>query len=435
MKDNETVHGERENKPPKKPIYIKIDGELKPQENKYYGKIAERYRSAGFIMIILFVLVFGFIFIRYSDYITYDNFVYLVRDFQNSRDSSESTFTPVSVSEADTVFDTFRDGIVLSDKSHVKIYDSSGTLLVENEDVFSSPAISSGEKFSLVYDLGGKKFSLYNSVTKVLDKKTENPVLDCSVSDSGAFLVCEKSDRGKYAVRYYSSSFKNTMTVYKDKYVIDSQISRNGEYFVLISVFDDSTGFGMQVSFYRQGEENVLSESVFQTEMPLIAKPLGNDCFAVFSDGAVRIFSNRGELTETLSLDREMISLADSSERGLIFSTKTNGTGSHNNVYFISSDGVISEPIQVDGVIISLSASESEERLGTILEKDKMVIIASDGSRNIIQPFSASKVIDFGKSVAAVSDGKLFSPKTENDTAGSAETQNGEIPAETGKEE
>ena len=94
---------------------IRVDGEIKHRENKYYQRLAENYKTAGFLLFLVFVVFCGVMMLRYNEYITYDNFVYLVRDFDsvNGKDSESAVEIDLDVDDS-SVVKQFREGFAVA---------------------------------------------------------------------------------------------------------------------------------------------------------------------------------------------------------------------------------------------------------------------------------------------------------------------------------
>ena len=198
---------------------IRVDSEIKRRKNRYYEKVSDRYRTVGVLMILCLAVFGGALLLKFGEYITYDNFVYLIRDFNSVTDSA-SDYTEVSYQAQDSdVYVPFRDGFAAVGNSRVIVFDVGGSPLLTDEVSLSYPATASSEKYLLVYDIGGTTYSLYNSITRVIKNETDMPIISASVADDGSYIIVTEGKESKYLVKLYNSAFKLKMTVRKDKYV------------------------------------------------------------------------------------------------------------------------------------------------------------------------------------------------------------------------
>ena len=222
---------------------IRVDGELPVRENRYYKKISERYRAAGFLLILVLVLFLGVMLIRYGEYITYDNFVYLMRDLDSIRgtDGADDIKYPAA---GEGTFAAFKGGLAVHSEGVFTLYDSTGVELTSKNESMSYPAMAAGAEYLLLYDVGGRSYSLYNSLTRVMTHQTEGNIISASVSDSGAFAVTFASNEARYVTEIYGKALTRMMSIYKDKYVVSTAISDDGEYAAVVSVSEDTAGYG-----------------------------------------------------------------------------------------------------------------------------------------------------------------------------------------------
>ena len=101
---------------------IRVDGEIKRRENKYYRSLSERYRIAGFVFVLLFVVFCGVMMIRHSEYITYANFVYPIRDFDNMGQGDGASVDEMSIELSDSsAIRPFRGGFAVADNDKVTV--------------------------------------------------------------------------------------------------------------------------------------------------------------------------------------------------------------------------------------------------------------------------------------------------------------------------
>lgn len=321
---------------------IRVDGEIKQRENKYYLRLSDRYRTAGFLLFLVFVVFCGVMMLRYSEYITYDNFVYLVRDFDSVNNSGSAAKDEVLLDiDGDSTVERFREGFAVVSSDTVTLYDSTGVELVSEKESFSYPAVAAGEKYLIAYDVGGSSYSIYNSVTRVVAKKTEFPIICASVSDTGAYIVTTESDEAKYVTEVYNAALTRTMSIYKDKYVIASAMSDDGDYIAIASLSESGADFACDVSFYKVGQAEAVKTQTFIMAMPMILESMEDGKFVLLCDDAVRFFTSEGELISSTSVSGNGASHFDVQPWGAVLVCRENAIGSANRVYAFNSDGAI----------------------------------------------------------------------------------------------
>ncbi len=321
------------------PEIIRVDAEIKPQENKYYKKVSERYRTLGFVMLLVLVFLGGFLLVKYDEHITYDNFVYLIRDFDSVTGEGEGQSVVKYDSQDKAIFEHFREGFAVVGNSLVTLYDKTGVELLSENETFSNPAAVSSDKYLLAYDIGGVAYSLYNSVTRVIDVETAMPIVSASVSDTGAYIVTTESNEAKYVTEVYNAALRRTMSIIKNKYVLDSAISRDGEYVLLASVYESGAEFLCELAFYKVGQADSIKTHTYSMSMPYVISSGEDGHFTVICDDAVRSFDSEGNFVSENSMLGEDISYFDTKPWGSVVVTRHNAMGTKSRVYIFNSKG------------------------------------------------------------------------------------------------
>ncbi|MBQ6788744.1 MAG: hypothetical protein IJO81_00995 [Clostridia bacterium] len=424
---------------------IRVDSEIKRRKNRYYEKVSDRYRTVGVLIILCLAVFGGVLLLKFGEYITYDNFVYLMRDFSSVTESA-SDFTEVSYQAQDSdVFVPFRDGFAAVGNSRVQIFDVGGSSLLTDSVSLSYPAAASSEKYLLVYDIGGTTYSIYNSITRVVKYETDMPIVCASVADDGSYIIVTEGKESKYLVKYYNSAFKLKMTVRKDKYVTDGAISRDGEYFAVSSVYEEGALFMGEVSFYKRGADSEAASYTYSTSMPVSAVSHSNGGFTVLFDDAVRFYNEKGESAGECALSGEKVTYFDAREDGCVLVCETNSIGTENRVYVFDSEGKITFDRMVSGRVYGVCMSVSNgDAAAYVMTAESINSLAHNGE-DITYPLYAGAVslVDTASGPLCFTPDRAFRFAFEKASDGesedssvdtSAETENGENDTEdTGK--
>lgn len=342
---------------------IRVDGEIKRRKNRYYEKVSDRYRTVGVLMILCLAVFGGVLLLKFGEYITYDNFVYLIRDFNSVTDNA-SDFTEVSYQAQDSdVYVPFRDGFAAVGNSRVEVFDVGGTPLLTDTVSLSYPAAAVSEKYLLAYDVGGTAYSVYNSITRVIRQETDMPIVCASVADDGSYIIVTEGKESKYLVKLYNSAFKLKMTVRKDKYVTGAAISRDGEYFAVSSVYEEGAGFMGEAAFYKRGADSELASYTYATSMPIAAVSHKDGGFTVLFDDAVRFYTENGESAGERALTGERVTFFEGRDNGCLLICEANSIGTENRVYVFDGKGKITFEKTVEervyGACMSVSNSDT----------------------------------------------------------------------------
>lgn len=361
---------------------LRVDGEIKLRENRYYRLISERFRLAGFALFFAFTVFCGIILVRYSEYISYDNFVYLIRDLDNRESSGETHPTELELDIGDSaVIRPFRDGFAVARSDAVTVYDASGRELLSESESFSYPALAVSDKYIIAYDIGGKSFSVYNSVTRIVTKKTEQPIICASVCDNGTFTVTTESDEAKYVTEMYNTALQNTCHFYSEKYVVSSAVAENGTGIVSASLAESGNDYACEVSFSRTSDTAPYKSMMYSMSLPLEMSLLDGGSFVLVCDDAVRFFSSDGEQLSEHTVEGSGISCFDIESWGVILVCRENSLGTKNRVYAFDTEGNIIYETLIDRRVDSVHIARANgDALCYLTDKKCVTVLGYDGT-------------------------------------------------------
>ncbi len=373
---------------------IRIDETVKPQVNGYYLKLSERYKTAGFVFILVFVLFLGVILVKYNEHLTYDNFVYLFRDFDSINDSGGGDGRDISYEIRNFgVTESYKDGFAICNRDEMIMYDKTGVELFTDEIGMSSPVLKSGDKYLLIYDMGAERYSLYNSITRVAAQKTEFPIVCGSVSDSGAYIITTESHEAKYVTEVYSSALTLKYRIFTDKYVIDCAVSSDGNYVAICSLVEEGENVFGELTVYELGKTEPCAINRYSMSLPLAVDSIGENGFMLLCDDGARFYEKNGSpLGEFLRVGEGIVSY-DVSQDNMLLVCSENKLGSENNVYIFNSKG---------DLITEKHVSEKLKRgcLAASTDKNSAYFIAENG---------ISKLTRDGELKHSVFDGEILS--------------------------
>ncbi len=321
---------------------LSVAGKIKPQTNRYYARIAKRYKAAAvctFLVLVLFtltVLALG------TEYITYDNLTYLARDFDLTMRQEEKAASIISYERHEGLqFASYKTGMALCGSDALTIYDSAGIVLSEDTLNYTTPCLVTSDKYVLTYDLGGKSYGIYNALARVVKRDTEFRLLGADISDSGAFVLLTRSNETKYVVELYNEALNHIMSVYKDHYVLDVAIRDDGKRVVIVSAVPGATDLGCEVSLCSAGEAEPVMTVSFDGLMPLDAAFHPDGSFSVICDGAVLFFDKTGAQTGRYTISGMTLVDADMGNGYVALVGAENALGSENRLVILDSTGEV----------------------------------------------------------------------------------------------
>ncbi len=321
---------------------LRVSGKIRPQTNRYYARIARRYKTAAvcaFIVLALFcltVLAVG------SEYITYDNLTYLMRDFDLTMQNEKEAASTISYERHEGLqFASYKTGMAVAGSDSLTIYDSAGIVLMEDALNYTTPCLDTSDKYVLAYDLGAKSYSIYNALTRVVRRDTEFRLIGADMSDSGAFVLLTRSNETRYVVELYNAALNKTMSIYKDHYVMDAAIREDGERVVIVSAVPEATDLGCEVALCSAGEAEPVMTVQFAGLMPLDAAFHPDGSFSVICDGAVLFFDKNGAQSGRYSISGMTLVDAGMARGYVALLGAENALGSENRLVILNSRGEV----------------------------------------------------------------------------------------------
>ncbi|MGM9684059.1 MAG: DUF5711 family protein [Eubacteriales bacterium] len=228
--------------------------------------------------------------------ITYDNFFYLIKDFNTAVDTESISYETLSYdSSQNQSFTLYRGGLSVVSPSNVSLFTATGRRTLNSNSSYSMPYCVSSDKYLLVYDTGGSSFAIYNSFAKVYDEDLGYPVTDACFSDSGKFAVLTREADYKAIVIVYNKNFDRIAKFSRDYNATDISIDSEGNRLAVV-YFDSGDGSGRTtLAYYDLKTGDKITEYEFAGEFPLGCTFLESGALGVVTTGAVRIFDKNGE--------------------------------------------------------------------------------------------------------------------------------------------
>ncbi len=341
---------------------LRVSSKIGPRITKYYLKVSKRYRILQlFLLITLMVYVF-FIISAFGKYITYDNLQYLLRDLDSLTTQGESEFSSIRYDkQSEQDFAVFKNGIAAAGKESITLFDSTGLQLCKDQLSYSDPVLIPSDKYLLLYDMGGNGYSVYNSITRVVNRKMEHKIVDGDMSDSGAFLLVTRYSESKYAVWVYNSALTQTMRIRKENYVMDAAISKDGKRIAVCSAVPSATDLDCEIALYKAGDNQFSQTVTIPGAMPLSVHFTENG-FAVLCDNGLYFYDMEGKEVSSALISGVSLEYADLSDRYMVLAGSENALGTEYRIMILDADGtLLAEDILKERVMGIASPSEEDD--------------------------------------------------------------------------
>lgn len=292
--------------------------------NEYYLRVSNRYRTLKFISLALLVIYLIAMLLIYRSNITYENLVYLMKDLDTDVDATSVIFPDIKFDESSKLSGAiFKGRFAAATTGSLTLYNTAGAAEREFKIAMENPKVLAGDKYVMVYDVGGSSYSICTPIVQTRSKQTEYPLQGACLSDSGAYALITRARENRYVVTIYDGNFREVSKIYKDKYVMDASLSPDGRRFAIVSCEVDGTGVTCEVMSGSADSENALVVNVADA-MPLSVGHFDSGAFYVVCDGAVLFFSERGDLVNEIRTEGNGILGVSATGRRLMVAVSDN---------------------------------------------------------------------------------------------------------------
>ena len=363
---------------------LRVAGKIPPQINRYYKNVSKVYKGFALALLLTVFLFFLTVTMFFSDYVTYENMRYLVRDFGAMMSSETDGFSTVVYNGSDSMkFETFKNGLAAASGDKYLYYDSTGIRMIEEDSGCSEPVLVPADKYLLMYDLGGTSYTVYNQLTRIIRRESDNRILSGDMSDSGAFVLVTRSRETRYVVEVYNAAFRHTMSIYKENYVLDAALSPDGTTVMIASAVPDDTDFRCEVAVCRIGQEKAVTTLIYDHTMPLDVYA-ADEGFVLLCDTGLYFYDFGGNLKTNVPLTGSALSYADVNDRSVAVVGSVNALGMESRVLVLTPSGeVLYDSILTGTRVTGVAASQDPETALVYLETpDGILQLRTDGTQN-----------------------------------------------------
>ena len=368
--DGEQGHG-------KERINIEIN-----EGNGYYEKAVNRLRSVCILLILVLVIFVVGAFSFRSDVITYKNFYYLMRDFNMSVVEADISGGTISYADDDyRNFAFYRKGLAVVGKSGLSMYSSTGRkTLLSDSFSYAHPQIVPSDRYMMVYSLGGKEFSIYNSFFKIYSEALDYPIKTADISSSGTFAVATRSDTYNSVVRFYNSNFECVWGLNKSAYVTHVLLTEDGSRMAVVSITNSNDAVYLtDVQMYRTNDAQLIYQKSYEGLFPVSVEYAGGNLAVIFDNALVYLDGNGNEKAY-YSLDDLSVSACSATEYGCVIAFSDKKILSENSLIVFDKDGNLSYNGKVSGNVNYVTLYE--DRIFASNAYGITMIKTSDGSQS-----------------------------------------------------
>ncbi len=358
---------------------VKID--YKDMEvSEYYLAASKRYRFAKYLAFALLVAFLAVNLLFFRSNITYNNLMYLLRDLDTGGAEITSEFASVTYNEeSGATFDIFKGRLAYASQEGFRIYNSTGARELDESRFMQTPAVVSGDKYAIVYDVGGHAYSIFTTMACILEGSSDEIVEKACISDNGSFALLTRSNEAKYLVSVYKENFRLHTKYYKDKYVVDMAMDEKGKKLAIVSADVSVSGISCEVMLCKVGTEETEAVTVANA-MPLAVNYMENGNLLVLCDTKLVKIAD-GKVESEYSFGDGDVTEFHMAEDSVAVVCSDNAVSSENKVILLDADVALVQEKMISGKVNSVCCDQSAVY---VLRDESIVRVLADGSEKSV---------------------------------------------------
>jgi len=353
-----------------------INPKFKPEPNTYLLEISKKIKLVKILVILLTVVfLLGMILIFRND-ITLENYRYLIRFFSSSGEYNGDYRTIYFDSASTTSIGIFNGDLATVSTGNINLYSMKGNNTLSEKIAYSNPVLNTQGKYMAVYDLGGNSFELLNNFSVLYSESYEYPISLAKVSDDGMFAVVTKSLDYQSVVNLYDHNFRLLSKIYKDKYVMDLDISSDASEILLVSAYSENGIYCSEVMVGEPYSSESKSSVILSGEFAVSCNYFGDGSYCVLTDKAIHFYSKNSSEAGSYLLGDIVPTKYFASEDYVVVAYNENIVGSDTGIIIFDKKGQTKATYSVPDKIFDIDTYRGDIYL--LLTKN-ITRITSDG--------------------------------------------------------
>lgn len=231
---------------------------------------AKKYRLYKFIALgVLVLFLLGGLVLFQKD-ITLENLRYLIKYVSfYTGGTAENGSTILYDADSENVYGAFRGDLAVVNHGGMALYDRTGTAVLTDSFNMTNPVMEAGDKFLVVYDLGGYNLRVYNSFSLLHEESFSYVIQSVSVNAAGYYCVATAQRSYHAAVVVYNDDFKEVFRwLSTEKFVTDCVLTDTEALFLTTVRVENGDLMG-EVLELKVGRDEPVSSFELADEMPV----------------------------------------------------------------------------------------------------------------------------------------------------------------------
>ena len=254
-------------------------------------------------------------------------------------------------SDANSVYSSVGDGFAVASGSGLQVFGKDGVQTLSETYIMDTPAISSGGKNAVVYDIGSNTVKIFNDSEILLSTKTDGAVISAKMNAKGWTALCVEETGYQGAVYVYNSS--GTLS-YKwlsgNSYILSAAVSPDNKYVAVLCLNEDGT----KIMSLKLDDESYSEETYISGEILIDVDFASDGSVYGLSSSRLYLISSPGAAEIIYSFDD--MHLSDYNIQGsAVLALDEYKSGGTCQIVSVSKNGTVSHLADAGNGILSMS--------------------------------------------------------------------------------
>lgn len=257
-----------------------------------------------------------------------------------------------------------------------------GRTIFENPQAFANPVLAQANDsdMSLVYNLGGKGFSIYTLDSVVYTGEAEDNIIVADISKNGTYALVTEKDGYLSKLYVYSNENKQIFAYsFADYYITSVSLNSKGDTAVLTGISaHDGTQYSAVYLLDFTKEEPVIFEE-FENNILYYAEHLTNNYVCIIGDTATYTLNTITKNFSTTNYEGKSLTAFDinTDTNTFALSLSRSGDGRKCDLLVFSTSGSLKKTISTELMVTAISTYKN--RVG-VLSSGKVYLYSKDGT-------------------------------------------------------
>ena len=364
------------------------DSSSNGEKNAYYSRVSYRYSYAARMLCVLLALII--LFFIFSGSISYDNFYYLSKDFGIASAFVNSSYRTITYGVGSSQsYALYHGGLAVASREGISLYTAGGGELFSLTHQYGNPVVISSSKYALLYDLGGKQYSLYNSFSKTFEEKLDYPIFDAVIANNGTYAIVTSSQDYRSVLRVYNNDGTRYDYNFTSSYIYSVAMSKDGSRIAVALADGEGDGFASEVRVYSVGKSDYKKAETSFSSVPLEINFFDNGNLCVVSREGVNLFSRNLKLDEAYQPEKSIYEYYLSNDGIALAYLDQNG--SQTQLVLLDKRGKVKYSEKIAGKVLDIATYEgylflqtpsgfTRINTGKSVQKDEVELVSTDFS-------------------------------------------------------